>query len=314
MFLSYNWKDLIDNIDQLQVWRWLIGWNVHVDEKFVNPWRVDTKPGCWLYKWNSSVYLSDFASSTFHGKTCFHVIQMLYQCSWNQAVNMAYNLEGSKLKESIKVEYNVSQERKKYKITYEKRDWRDFDIEFWNSHKIYLDNLKEDNVYPITKYYLDDMKFYADKLAYAFQFDNSCKIYQPDNIFFKWSTDVDENVVGMWNEEEVGDICIITKGYKEARQLRNNGFIIYWINGEKFYLKDDKLVSLFERFDNIYFIYDNDKAGKEESTKRMYEANTLLETDKFKVIYLPEEGYNDIDEYFVNDKEEEILKWIRNKL
>ena len=35
---------------------------------------------------------------------------------------MAYNLEGSKLKESIKVEYNVSQERKKYKITYEKRD------------------------------------------------------------------------------------------------------------------------------------------------------------------------------------------------
>jgi hypothetical protein len=40
----------------------------------------------------------------------------------------------------------------------------------------------------------------------------------------------------------------------------------------------------------------------------MYEANTLLETDKFKVIYLPEEGYNDIDEYFVNDKEEEILK------
>ena len=112
------------------------------------------------------------------------------------------------------------------------RDWRKYDIEYWESYGISLEWLRYAEVYPIShKIIIKDGKKYifgADKYAYAYvehkEGKVTLKIYQPFNTSgYKWANKHDTSVISLWTKvPKQGDIICICSSLKDALCLCAN--------------------------------------------------------------------------------------------
>ena len=152
------------------------------------------------------------------------------------------------------------------------REWRDYDIKYWDSYGIPLKWLKYADVYPIShKIVIKDnisYTFGADKYAYAYvEFKEgkvTLKIYQPFNKHgYKWSNRHDKSVISLWTKvPKEGDKICICSSLKDALCLwANTGIPSLAIQGEGYGMSDTAINELKRRFNKIYICLDNDEAG-----------------------------------------------------
>ena len=195
------------------------------------------------------------------------------------------------------------------------REWRKYDIEYWESYGISLKWLKYAEVYPISHKIVikDDTKyvFGADKYAYAYvehkEGKVTLKIYQPFNKNgYKWSNKHDTSVISLWTKvPSYGDKICICSSLKDALCLwANTGIPSLAVQGEGYRMSDTAINELKRRFKEVFILFDNDKAG-------LIDGEKLSALTGFTNLVLPKfEGGKDVSDLYHSLQDKERFKEI----
>jgi hypothetical protein len=246
-----------------------------------SPLRQDKRPSFGLYSLDGNrIYFTDLATRERGG--VYDLLSRMWHCSFSEVLLRIQKDFLGKEKASItlldipkKIEINT---HSKVNIDVKVREWRQYDLDYWASYGISLDWLKYAEVYPIshkiiTKNGVKNV-FGADKLAYVFverkEKKITLKIYQPFNKDgYKWANSHDRSVVSLWTKiPEKGDKVIICSSLKDALCLwANTGIPSLALQGEGYGMSDTAISELKRRYNKVYVLFDNDKAGLEDGEK-----------------------------------------------
>lgn len=148
------------------------------------------------------------------------------------------------------------------------REWKDYDLSYWESYGISKPWLEFGNVYPISHVIITKGTtthiISAEKYAYVFveYKDNipSLKVYQPYSKSYKWTNKHDRSVWDLWAQlPNIGEKLIITSSRKDALCVwENTGIPCVSLQGEGYIPKPHVMSELIKRFKTIYVLYDND--------------------------------------------------------
>lgn len=267
-----------------------------IPTRIKSPLRVDKKPSMGLYSRDGiHIYYTDFATGDKGS-----IIDLLSQL-WNTS----YNETWEKIIREIKnTNVNIQKinscitkvdiiDKTKTKIQVKVREWKKYDIEYWESYGITKDWLQFANVYPIShiifyKENKEPITMAADKLAYVFvefkEGRTTYKIYQPlDTKGFKWLSTHDRSVISLWTKvPEYGEQLIICSSLKDALCLwSNTGIPAISPQGEGYTMSDTAVAELKRRYKDVCIFYDSDTPGRIDSER-------LAKQTGFRNILLPE--------------------------
>ena len=131
------------------------------------------------------------------------------------------------------------------------------------------------------------------------------KIYQPfNNKGFKWANCHDKTVISLWTKiPKVGERVCICASLKDALCLwANTGVPALALQGEGYPISNTAINELKRRYNKIYILFDNDKAGLEDGKK-------LAEETGFINVVLPTEyGEKDVSDYYKSLQNKESFK------
>ena len=90
----HSYTNILNSVDQFQLWSWFLGYYVSEGQLICNPMRVDTHPNCWLAYGISKpryVVLNDFAHRVpFHGFTIFDALIYAYGLTFTESCEKIY--------------------------------------------------------------------------------------------------------------------------------------------------------------------------------------------------------------------------------
>ena len=286
--------------------------------KINSPLRLDRNPSFGIYSPNGTrITWTDFSSGERGG--IFDLLSKMWGLDFNSTITRVYN----DLVKSKRTDININKYSPKSSIINKSnseleckvRDWRDYDIKYWESYGISLKWLKYANVYPIShKIIVKGNKRYvfgADKYAYAFaefkEGKTTLKIYQPYNKNgFKWSNKHDKSVISLWTKIPLkGDKLCICSSLKDALCLwANTGIPSLAIQGEGYSMSDTAINELKNRFTSIYILLDNDEVG-------LKDGESLASKTGFINIVLPKiNNAKDISDLYLSLKDKQQFKTI----
>lgn len=281
-----------------------------------SPLRPDNNPSFGVYTPDGTkVKYIDFATKDSGG--IFDLLGKMWNLSFADVVIKVYNeikkdctyirsVEKSNIKSAV---LNTTPTDMKCKV----REWRDYDIKYWQSYGVTLDWLKLADIYPIShKIIIKGDKrhvFGADKYAYAFvefkEGKTTIKIYQPFNKRgFKWANCHDKSVISLWTKvPKSGERVCICSSLKDALCLwANTGVPALALQGEGYPISNTAISELKKRFKNIYILFDNDKAGIEDGEK------LAKETGFINIVLPAEYGEKDISDYYQSLQDKKVFK------
>lgn len=239
----------------------------------------DRNPSFLMNEKNDKVYWYDFGLG--EGGSLFDLLCRLWNVDYKEAVLKIYLDTASRIPRFSLI--------RKYKgkvsivsdstIKVRTREWKDWDIEFWNSFGISKKFCEWANVHPVshaffTKKDPDTGKEYTvtvpmDKYAYAYfewkDGKESIKLYQPYSQTMKWLSKHDSSVWDLWKQAfkwadtRSDEAVIITSSRKDAMCLWENlGIPAMSLQGEGYLPKPQVMQQVLDRFKNVYIWYDND--------------------------------------------------------
>lgn len=284
-----------------------------------SPLRSDNRPSFGLYSPDGThINYIDFGTKD-KGTT----ITLLSKV-WNISTHDTIKRINDEIGLCMDVHSNIINSQKVNKVSIKKsvntelkckiREWRDYDIEYWESFGISLEWLKYAEVYPIShKIVVKDNHSYifnADKYAYAYiehkEDKVTIKIYQPLNKKYKWSNKHDKSVISLWTKvPEYGDKICICSSLKDALCLwANTGIPSISIQGEGYSMSKTAINELKRRYKKIYILLDNDEVGLSDGIK-------LAKETGFTNIILPQfEGGKDVSDLMKAKGKEAFLNII----
>lgn len=288
-----------------------------VPELIVSPLRDDKRPSLSIfesYVSPGSLRYKDFGNGD--SGTLYKLLGKLWKLSYIDVLQKILKdlPESTKVglkKNRIKV-YKKSGGRIEVKV----RNWRSYDLDYWNSYGISLPWLKFGDVYPISHIIITKGNIShaipAEKYAYAYveRKDGkiSLKIYQPYSTEFKWMSKHDSSVWDLWTKiPERGDNLIITSSRKDALSVwSNTGIPSLSLQGEGYIPKDHVVQQLKDRYKRIFVLYDNDFKS-DENHGRIY-GKHIAEMFGLTQIEIPEEYQSKDPSDLVKNHGREILR------
>lgn len=287
-----------------------------------SPLRTDNHPSFSLYtRDGKSVYYRDFA--TGEKGSLLELLSKLWSLSYDETIDRIYRdikYSNKDVKVNLVKDSNTNIKKLNDVTTIlecKTREWRDYDIEYWNSYGITLEWLKYADVYPIShKIIIKNgrrMVFPANKYAYTYvEFKEgkvTHKFYQPFNRDgFKWQNNHDRSVVSLWTKvPKEGNIICICSSLKDALALWcNTGIPSIAIQGESYPLSQTAINELKRRFKRQYILLDNDEPGRKDAKK-------LTELTGFTNIEIPQfDGGKDVSDYFKIFGKEKFIETFKN--
>jgi hypothetical protein len=266
-----DYKEILKNLDQLSIWWWVLGFVVREKEKFANPLRDDTHPGCWLDWKGEFLRLQDYGNKTYHNLSVFDAVSKKYNLTFSESLN--------KIITELKVETanHISTRKRKTKsgvtiISVIKRNWNDEDRKFWQPVGISNFHLETDNVIPIKAYIVNGDYYRTDGIAYDIWM-----------TYGKWLCNTTPNDVGIFiNYLNPSKEFIIAKSYRDARVIFNLGWDCCWVQGETVKTLPKNVLDIIASYGSSYILFDNDKAGDEGATVlgKTYDLPVLYFTNK----------------------------------
>ena len=242
-----------------------------------SPLREDKRPSFGLYSIDGKrIFYTDLSTKDKGG--LFDLLMNLWNLSYKEVLEKIYN-DLPTFNSSIKAkvykpcciksssDYNNSSD-----LQCKIREWRPYDIKYWESYGISLKWLKYAEVYPISHKIItkDEHKyvFSADKYAYAYvehkEGKITLKIYQPFNKNgYKWSNKHDNSVISLWTKvPEYGDRVCICASLKDALCLwANTNIPSLAVQGEGYAISNTAINELKRRFKKVFILFDNDEVG-----------------------------------------------------
>lgn len=264
-----------------------------------NPCRTDNNPSLGLSMLpDGNVYYKDFA--TGDSGDGIKLLMELWKCS---RVDAYKKIEKDLLSINKKVTVTETTKSSGVRVKYSHtelgckiREWKDYDLEYWNRFGIDLNTLKKAEVYPISYkfFYKDGKQNYvaAPKYSYAFierkEGKITMKLYSPFiKGLGKWFTSTDKSVISLWTLlPEKGDkVCICSSLKDSLTMMCNTNIPSICPQGEKYPISNTAMKVLKSRFNEIYVIYDNDEPGIEDAKALCFKHNIINVTlPEFKKI------------------------------
>ena len=285
-----------------------------VPEVINSPLRQDNNPSLGLFINNktNSLWFKDFGSG--EKGSLYDLLAKM----WNVSKDKVYEriLEDMPAPALIR-KHGVKVYRKSAgKVEVRVREWRDYDIAYWDSYGISLPWLKFGEIYPISHIILTknghSYPIPAEKYAYVYveRKDGivSFKIYQPYSKEYKWMSKHDSSVWDLWTKiPEKGDKLIITSSRKDALAIwSNTGIPALSLQGEGYIPKEHVVQQLKDRYNKVYVLYDNDFQS-EENHGRMY-GKMIAERFNVTQIEIPEKWESKDPSDLVKNHGREVLR------
>ena len=277
----------------------------------------DTHPSFFIYSPDGiKVLYRDYATGE-HGDI-YSLLQAIKHWSFAQLIhNIA--VEKSFAKTNI---HNTASQGKKFArtpidIKVKVREWKDYDIKYWQSYGISLKWLKYAEVYPISHKIIykggQRYVFHAAKYAYVFverkEGNISLKVYQPlvEDKRRKWDNSNDASVVGLWTKiPSKGEKLVICSSLKDALCLwANIGIPAIYVQSETTGMSETAQLVLRQCYKHIFICFDNDAPG-------LLDGEELAMKTGFKNVVLPyfSEG-KDISDLFKARGKEEFINIVK---
>lgn len=285
-----------------------------VPEVINSPLRQDNNPSLGLFINNrtNSLWFKDFGSG--EKGSLYDLLARM----WNVSKDKVYDriLEDMPAPALIR-KHGVKVYRKSAgKVEVRVREWRDYDIAYWDSYGISLPWLKFGEIYPISHIIITknghSYPIPAEKYAYVYveRKDGivSFKIYQPYSKEYKWMSKHDSSVWDLWTKiPEKGDKLIITSSRKDALAIwSNTGIPALSLQGEGYIPKEHVVQQLKDRYNKVYVLYDDDFQS-EENHGRMY-GKMIAERFNVTQIEIPEKWKSKDPSDLVKNHGREVLR------
>ena len=322
-------EKILKYVSEEDIFKLVFGYKPVEYEYVTSPFREDTRPGCWFSRDYDTGKLRfvDFGNSEIINGVnminidCFDAVMIYYDLpNFYKALEFIYD--------KLIVNKNLSEINKPKKIKRvtkgnviieaDTRPFNKIDARFWSSYGISSDNLIEDKVFAIKRFYLyntrrGDIVKRVGNLSYIFtDFDNGKKkIYMPLKKQKRFITNLTANDIGGIKQiPNHGKLLVISKSYKDYRVLKNHNVTNIWFQNEGMIPSNKILINLAMRFDNIIIFFDNDEPGIKASKKLVAKINTMF-PEKAKTLHLPIEWFN---QYRVKDPSDVYKKMGKKNL
>ena len=277
-----------------------------------SPLREDNTPSFGFYTSDGKrIHSIDYATNDRGGT--FDLLMKMWNCSYAECLDRVYNDTIKHSTGSVKNTHHAIHTTHEYNTNIELqckvREWKDYDISYWESYGISLPWLKWAEVYPISHKIVikNGIKhiFGAAKLAYAFvehkENHTTIKIYQPLMKKYKWANGHNGSVISLWSKiPETGERLIICSSLKDALCVSCQLNIpTIAVQGESYDMSDTAIENLKSRYKRIYVSFDTDPPGI-LNTKRLAERTGFIPI-------IPDLGKNkDFSDYYksLQDKQE----------
>jgi len=313
-------EEIVKRVSYWDLWSYYIP-NCELKKRFLSPLRIEKVPSASLFiAYDGTILLKDHALGTF---TIWSFLQRKYNLTYQEVlltINNDFNL-GLSSKKFVKPTmnfYGIPQKIKTHKdsptskISIKKREWNNYDKDYWNQYCLSLEFITKRNVIPLQNFWVNDILVYwynpyNPSYCYEFKKDKKRKIYSPYAKNYKFCTNAGNDI---WQGEEflpwIGDILIINKSYKDVLVLESLGYNSVAPQSESHIFDEIKINTYKKRFEKIYLLYDNDETGKKYSK---------LNCDKHDLIpiFVPiESNCKDISDYIKLKKEKETILLLKN--
>lgn len=291
---SVTLKDILSNITEAEILQYYLGIS-KIPCVICSPLRQDSKPSFGLFTLDGEhIFYTDLATKDNGGT--FELLGKIWGLDFQQTLNrinsdFIQHTSVSVTKQTpVEVRHTGTSDDSKMECKV--REWKDYDIQYWESYGVTLPWLKYADIYPIShKIIIKNGKklvFGADKYAYAFverkEGNITLKIYQPYNKDgYKWSNKHDRSVISLWTKiPKNGELVCICSSMKDALCLSCNLNIpAVAIQGEGYGMSTTAVNELKRRYKEVVICLDNDTAGLEDAEK-------LANQTGFKNIILPQ--------------------------
>lgn len=329
---SITINNILEVVTEEQILNYYLG-ITKLNGNMSSPLREDSKPSFAFKKYNDSIYYKDFALNI--SGNIYDLLMKYFNISYYELLEKMY-LDLDKIRKSSNNDFvlthNNKSKHKKNSLTLSNikviyREYKNYDIKYWEQYGISLEYLKLSNTYPISTIIIekDDKILHipADKYAYVFieYKDNkqSIKIYQPFSKDYKWISKHDQSVWDLWSKlPDKGKYLIITSSRKDALCIwENTGIPAISLQAESYLPKKHVVQQLKDRFEYIFVLYDNDFTKINNPGEKA--GNEIAKTFNLRKLTLPIElGEKDTSDlckkYGRNKVKTTILKLIKNNL
>ena len=277
---------------------------------FHSPLRSDDRnPSFSVFKSNNKLTWKDFGTGMSGDFIDF--VKLKFGLNYHQALNKLYDDLGLIKSQAIPY-YLYPGIQVKREIKVKKRNFNQFDLDYWEDFGINEQILKKYEVSSLQKYWLvegtKEMLFIPSAFnpTYCYHFGSyKYRLYSPHNGDYKWITNAGSEILQGWNQlVPAGKKMVLSKSLKDIMLLNSLGFEAVAPQSEDTIIPESTINELMQRFEEIIVFFDNDKGG--------IEASKRYERYNFKCVFLPEScSKKDISDYrkeFGEDLTIKILK------
>lgn len=299
--LDITFEHILQKVSQEKIFELIFKTPVFQGVYYTNPLRTDSKAGARFEYLENTLFFVDFGDKRRTHRTCFQMVQDYFTLTSTDAIkfiaekfNLSTSLNDYKIfTEEEEESFNVPKIKSYFKIDFNARPYRKVDIKHWSQFLIKESELQEDGVHSVARYYLNGKIVNPYGLCFAITLPNNpgVKLYQPqrEKGDFKWITNFTNNDIGNLNNiSPQGKKLIVASSYKDHRVIRNIDLPnTIWFQNEGQIPCDRINIELIERFDHIYFFFDNDEVGRGASLKLAQVYNSYKK-DCATGLFLPE--------------------------
>lgn len=284
-----------------------------------SPLRIDNKPSMSIFS-TDGIHINYLDFSTHETGRIWKLLSKMWHVDYAEiSCKILKELQETKKVNFEKTKCSIHKINSNSSILQCKvREWKDYDIEYWESYGVNIKLLKFADVFPVSHKIISKNNhnyiFKADKYAYAYveykEGKVTLKIYQPFNKNgHKWSNKHDKSVISLWTKvPKVGEKICICSSLKDALCLWSNTKIpAIATQGEGYTISNTAINELKRRYKKIYILFDNDNAG-------LLDGEKLSQSTEFINIVLPKlEEYGkpkDISDLYYNLQDKSLFNTI----
>lgn len=289
-YFTISKEAILKRTSQFEIFKFYMPW-FEPGRTIKTPFTNENNPSFWTkVDIEGNIFFKDFGRG--YSGDCFSLVMHLFNCEYHAAlakINDDLKLGlGPPLKNQINLSFKeheslinkpkvVVEETKTVNITFRIKPWDNASIRYWLAHGASMPIVKRLGVYPISDFWIDEKRYKADPIAFAWQtLNNRVKVYQPYNTNnLKWRSNTNNQALqGEQILPSSGQLLLFQSSLKDIACVLSR-YNIYSLapNGEHGIIPKDKRESLEKRFGRIGVLYDNDAAGIKAATQICNESN-----------------------------------------
>jgi hypothetical protein len=261
---------ILEKYHEAEIFSIIFGTTVETGLKYKSPFRDDENPNCFFeYDKNNRLIFYDYAAGINYD--CFQAIKIYFTIpNFYQVLALIRdNMLDIKEKNILTTFEKKEKTKKAVKLYVKSTEYTQEHVDFFKTLFIKRKELEEDFVYPVSEALMLNTKkgnlhFKFNSIAFCINFRSGRKkiylpktVKNPKRVFI--SNQQLEDIGGEEKIDYEKRTIIITKSYIDYKVIYNLGYNVIWLMSEGAF--PNKLLSILEKFENIYIIFDNDDPG-----------------------------------------------------